>query len=194
VSVYVALLHYPVYNRRGQVVCSAVTNLDIHDIARAGRTYGVRGFYVVTPLEDQQRLVGRLLSHWREGYGGRANPDRKEALELVTVVASLPEAVARITVDVGTEPELLGTGARAARPILSYRQARERIHEGRPTVILFGTGWGLTSEVLDLATYVLPPVRGASSYNHLSVRGAAAVILDRLLGLRDETHDDGLDT
>ena len=181
-NVYVALLHYPVYNRHGRVVCSAITNLDIHDIARAARTYGVSSFYVVTPLEDQQRLLERLLSHWREGYGGRTNPDRKAALELVTVVASLPDVVARVTCEVGTAPELLGTGAAATGPTLSYQEARERIHRGRPTVILFGTGWGLTREVLRLAAYLLPPIRGATSYNHLSVRGAAAIILDRLLG------------
>jgi hypothetical protein len=181
VSVYVALLHYPVYNRKGHVVCSAITNLDIHDIARAARTYGVSGFYVITPLEEQQVLLDRLLRHWREGYGARSNPDRKAALELVTVVASLPEALALITREVGTEPELWGTGATTG-PTLTYGEARERIHQGRPTVIIFGTAWGLSREVLRLATCLLPPIRGATSYNHLSVRGAAAVILDRLLG------------
>jgi hypothetical protein len=29
---------------------------------------------------------------------------------------------------------------------------------------------------------VLAPIRGNTSYNHLSVRSAAAIILDRLLG------------
>jgi len=182
VSVYVALLHYPVYNRNGHVVCSAITNLDVHDIARAARTYGVSGFYVVTPLEEQRLLLDRLLRHWREGYGARSNPDRKAALELVTVVASLPEALALITGEVGTELELWGTAATATRPTLTYSEARDRLHHGRPTVILFGTGWGLCRDVLGLATYLLPPIRGATSYNHLSVRGAAAVILDRLLG------------
>lgn len=185
--VYVALLHYPVYNRHGHVVCSAITNLDVHDIARAARTYGVRGFYVVTPLEDQRRLLERLLAHWREGYGALTNPERKAALELVTVVASLPEAVARITGEAGRRPDLLGTGATATKPNLTYQEARARIHRGQPTVILFGTGWGLTRDVLRLSTCLLPPIRGATSYNHLSVRGAAAIILDRLLGLRDET-------
>ena len=182
VSVYVALLHYPVYNRNGHVVCSAITNLDIHDIARAARTYGVSGFYAITPLEEQQLLLHRLLRHWREGYGACSNPDRKAALELVTVVGSLPEALALVTREVGTEPELWGTGATMTGPPLTYSEGREGIHQGRPTIILFGTGWGLSREVLRLATYLLPPIRGVTSYNHLSVRGAAAVILDRLLG------------
>jgi hypothetical protein len=182
VSIYVALLHYPVYNRNGHVVCSAITNLDIHDIARAARTYGVSGFYVITPLEEQQVLLDRLLRHWREGYGARSNPDRKAALELVRVVASLPDALALITREVGAEPELWGTGAATAEPTLTYSEGRERLDQGRPAVVLLGTAWGLSREVLGLATYLLPPIRGATSYNHLSVRGAAAVILDRLLG------------
>ena len=188
-SVHVALIHYPVYNRHGQVIVSAVTNLDIHDIARAARTYGVSRFYVVTPLEDQRKLVQRLLSHWLEGHGARAHPERKMALELVTPVASLTEVVAAIAHEEGRQPELLATGATAAVPTLSYGEARERIQQGRPILILFGTGWGLSSEVLSLATYQLDPIHGTSGYNHLSVRGAAAIILDRLLGRRDETEE-----
>ena len=64
-NIQVALLHYPVYNRQRQVIVSSVTNLDIHDIARAALTYGVSRFYMVTPLEDQLKLVQRLLAHWR---------------------------------------------------------------------------------------------------------------------------------
>ena len=37
----VALVHYPIVDRRGDVVNTAVTNLDLHDIARTARTYGV---------------------------------------------------------------------------------------------------------------------------------------------------------
>jgi hypothetical protein len=33
-AVYLALLHYPVYDKNHQVVTTAVTNMDIHDIAR----------------------------------------------------------------------------------------------------------------------------------------------------------------
>jgi hypothetical protein len=43
-------------------------------------------------------------------------------------------------------------------------------------------GWGLAPQALSLCTHVLEPVEGADGYNHLSVRSAAAVILDRLLG------------
>ena len=49
-NLYVALIHHPVVNKNGMIIGSAVTNMDLHDIARAGRTFGVRGYYVVTPL------------------------------------------------------------------------------------------------------------------------------------------------
>jgi hypothetical protein len=32
------------------------------------------------------------------------------------------------------------------------------------------------------ADYILDPLAGAGTYNHLSVRSAVAIILDRLLG------------
>ena len=79
-NIQVALLHYPVYNRQRQIIVSSVTNLDIHDIARAALTYGVNRFYMVTPLEDQLQLVQRLLAHWRQGYGAKRHPERKKAL------------------------------------------------------------------------------------------------------------------
>jgi len=185
-NVHVALLHYPVYNRQRQIIVSAVTNLDIHDIARAALTFGVRRFYLVTPLEDQLRLIRRLLSHWREGHGSTRHPERKLALELVTPATSLAELVDSIESDCGQKPELLVTSASLAEATLSYTEAREKIQEGKPLLILFGTGWGLTKEVLDMADGTLSPIQGFSDYNHLSVRSAVAIILDRLMGKMNE--------
>ncbi|MCP4687771.1 MAG: RNA methyltransferase, partial [Desulfobacterales bacterium] len=34
-NLHLALLHYPVVNKNGEPVASAVTNLDLHDISRA---------------------------------------------------------------------------------------------------------------------------------------------------------------
>ena len=188
-NVHVALLHYPVYNRQRRVIVSAVTNLDIHDIARAALTYGVQSFYVVTPLEDQRQLVERLLAHWIKGYGARSHPERKMALELVTPAASLVEVVTRITHHVGHEPKLLATGASLGGSTLSYLEVRERILKNNPLLILLGTGWGLSKEVVDVADHCLAPIQGASNYNHLSVRSAAAIILDRLLGTPSENQE-----
>ncbi len=79
-KIYLALVHYPVKNKNGQTITSAVTNLDLHDIARAAKTYGVGAFYVVTPLEDQKELVEKIVSHWTEGFGRIYNPKRFEAV------------------------------------------------------------------------------------------------------------------
>jgi hypothetical protein len=66
INLYVALAHYPVVNKNGDIITSAVTNLDLHDISRVVKTYGVRSFYVTTPLEDQKTLIKKIVSHWVE--------------------------------------------------------------------------------------------------------------------------------
>ncbi len=50
--------------------------------------------------------------------------------------------------------------------------------------VLFGTGYGLSDEVLKAADALLEPIGDPSDWNHLSVRGAVAIVLDRLLGER----------
>ena len=82
----VALIHYPVCNKNSEIIGSAVTNLDLHDIARASRTYGVDTFYVVTPFADQKKLVNEIIDHWQSGHGSTYNPDRKEAFSLIKLV------------------------------------------------------------------------------------------------------------
>jgi hypothetical protein len=59
------------------------------------------------------------------------------------------------------------------------------LNSDRPFLLVFGTAWGLTREFIEAADYVLAPIMGATGYNHLSVRSAAAIVLDRLLGQRD---------
>jgi hypothetical protein len=49
-------------------------------------------------------------------------------------------------------------------------------------VLLFGTAWGLADEILEAADHRLAPINGKGAYNHLAVRSAVAIILDRLLG------------
>lgn len=182
VLVDLALIHYPVLNKNKEIIGAAVTNLDIHDIARAGRTYGVGAFYIVTPYEDQKRLVEEIVSHWRSGYGATYNSDRKEALEVVHVCSDLQELYEQVTVE-GQRPAILATSAQSSDAIiLSYPQVKEKINQGNRILILFGTAWGLTDEVMEEVDAMLPPISGGGSYNHLSVRSAVSIVLDRLLG------------
>ena len=181
-GVDIALVHYPVSNKVGETIGSAVTNLDLHDIARASATYGVDNYFIVTPYEDQHALVTEILEHWQTGHGASYNPARKEALEKVVLSKSLDEVMERATAKRETKPLLLTTSAKMQEKTISYEAVRLKTKEKEPILLLFGTAHGLTSEVMEMADYCLPPVGGNTNYNHLSVRSAVSIILDRLLG------------
>jgi len=181
--VYIALLHHPVYDKNREVVTTAVTNMDIHDIARAAKTYGLKGFYVVTPVKALQRLALKIIAHWEEGYGAEYNHTRKEALALARVKDTLDDAILDVERECGVKPRLVVTSARAGRNRTSFTELRNMLRvTPAPFLLLLGTGWGLTEEVLAQSDTVLEPIEGGTNYNHLSVRSAAAIILDRLLG------------
>jgi hypothetical protein len=181
-NIDIALVHFPVYNKPGDIVTSSVTTLDVHDISRICRTYAVGTFYVVTPLETQQKLVSRMMEHWLEGYGSEYNPTRKEALLNTRVVNVLDEAVADVTERKGKKPRTVVSSAKQFPQSQSYQEMRSAIKEDHPHLLLFGTGWGLEKGIVERADIVLAPIDGLSGYNHLPVRAAVAIILDRLLG------------
>ena len=190
-DIYIALVHHPVKNRRGETVATAVTNLDIHDLARAGRTYGVAAYYLVSPVAQQLSLVERIVEHWQRGEGAVFNPIRAQAFDGVRVAKTTDEVVQDIAAETGAEPLTVVTGAwieDQQRDIISYEALRERLRgEEGSVLLLFGTGWGLTEDYIQGCDLRLPAVRaveGRRGYNHLSVRSAASIILDRLLGDR----------
>jgi len=183
-NLYIGLVHHPIYDSRREVVATAVTNFDIHDIARCARTFGLGGFFVITPLESQIQLVERILFHWREGAGSVYNPTRKESLSLVRVTRTIDEADRAISDLWQKKARKVATGASPHPESIGFEFFRELLEDrNTPYFILFGTGWGLTKEVKDNSDYVLAPIEG-KGYNHLSVRSAVAIILDRLLGNR----------
>jgi len=181
----IALVHNPVYNKLGQVVTTALTNLDLHDIARSSRTFGLDRFYIVTPSKDQQALALRITGHWQAGWGAAYNPDRKEALDIVRVVDTLDCAVKDFQAAFTTPVKTVITGA-AQRPGSITCQAFKQLlgNPENPFLLLLGTGWGLTEECFEAADLILEPIAGAGHYNHLSVRSAAAIMLDRLVGMQ----------
>jgi tRNA (guanine37-N1)-methyltransferase len=184
-AIYLALLHHPVYDKNGQVVTTAVTNMDIHDISRAGRTYGVRGFFVVTPVKALQKLALKIIDHWEVGYGSQYNSTRKEALALARICDTLDDAIIGIERETGALPFVIATSARATGSRTSFVALRDMLNkQTRPFLIVFGTGWGLTEDLLSQADYILEAIEGGAEFNHLSVRSAAAIVLDRLLGHR----------
>lgn len=202
-DIFLALVHYPCVNRRGEVVATALTNVDIHDLSRSGRTFGAKGVYIVTPIELQQRMVEEVLGHWTQGRGTE-HVRRADAMSRVWVQASIQAARDDIERQTGRAPELAVTGAQMKEPTETFAELRARIHDpasmpssatSRPLLILFGTGWGLSPEVIDSADVRLPPIgrdrqfaskdlESEDRYNHLSVRAAAAITMDRLFGDR----------
>lgn len=185
-KLYIALIHYPVYNNRFKIITTAFTNLDVHDIARSSVTYGVKTFYLVQPNMEQQKLVNRVLKHWTEGEGASFNKSRSEALDLVALRNTLQDVVIEIEEIEGEKPVTIVTDARSADNMIGFEDLRELIfsEEQKPYLLLLGTGWGLAQEIMESADYRLKPVSGYTNYNHLSVRSAAAIILDRLLSCK----------
>jgi len=181
---YIALVHWPVYNREGEAVATSVTPLDLHDLGRIALTYGAAGYYVTAPYESQRRLVEEIIYHWREGVGGEHSPQRQRALAAARVVGTVEEAFDGVAGREGAEPFVVGT---TARPFAGAMAAERVMDEaaGRPVLLLFGTGYGLAEDVLLAADATLEPITGAGDFNHLPVRAAIAIYLDRILGNRD---------
>ena len=181
-KVYIALVHYPAYNSRLEVIPTAFKSIDAHDISRDATTYGVRKFYMVNPVEEQRRLAGKLVDHWIEGEGKNFNETKSRAFGIISIMSTIEEVVEQIEKIEGKKPKIVATDARFSDDMTGYRALREKIFKNtEPFLILFGTGWGLTHETVKAADYVLKPISGYSEFNHLSVRSAAAIVLDRLL-------------
>jgi hypothetical protein len=181
---HIALVHFPTIDKTGRAVCTSVTNLDLHDLSRAATTYGVEGTWIIHPYEPQRRFLDRVLRHWRDGWGSVYNPTRRESLERTVQVATLEDAVEQITTHEGRPPVVIGTSARPTPNAIGYAALRERMERnpGEPILLVFGTGWGLHPDILLEFDNMLTPIHGPTDWNHLSVRAAVAIILDRLRG------------
>jgi len=184
-DLYLVLLHHPVLDKNGLIVTSALTNMDIHDIARSARTYGVRRFYVAHPVKALHALAAKIMEHWDTGYGSTYNATRKDALSLVRLQHDLDSTLLTLEHETGMRPRLVVTSARPGPRRTSFATLRAQLEQtAEPHLIVLGTGWGLAPDVTERADVILEPVCGPADYNHLSVRSAAAVILDRLRGAR----------
>ena len=183
-NLYVALIHYPVTNRKEQTIGSALTTIDLHDIARASVTFGVKGFYVVTPYEDQAVLARQVIEHWTKGVGGTLNPFRKDALKLIRVTQSVEETCESIQSERGRSVVTIATSARQTVPAITTGVLKQKLDDAASHLLLFGTAWGLTDELIASCDHVLEPIFGAGQYNHLSVRSAVSIYLDRIINSR----------
>lgn len=182
-NIYLGLVHHPIRNKNDEIVTTSVTNLDIHDISRSCRTFGMKKYFLVTPLSLQKDLVNKILRHWEEDKAAYYNPDRQDALAIAKVIDSVELACEEIEKIEGQAPIIAVTGANFKTHTGDEAALLKKGSvDKRPIFLLFGTGWGLHAQVLERAHFSLKPIFGCSDdgYNHLSVRSAVAIYLDRL--------------
>jgi tRNA (guanine37-N1)-methyltransferase len=181
---HLALVHHPVVDRTGAVVTTALTNFDVHDLARSSMTFGLAGYHVITPITSQRDKATHIANLWMADEHGE---HRAAALRLVRVAASVDDAIAAITAEHGRPPTVVATSARAdsfpaARRVTSQELFAQATLDPSPLLVLLGTGWGLADSLIPSVSCILSAIEGATSWNHLSVRSAGAVLLDRLFG------------
>lgn len=183
-TVFLALLHHPVYDKNKDIIKTSITNFDIHDIARSCRTFGIEKYILIHPTESQRFFAQRIIDHWKDGYGSVYNKTRKEAFSVVEMLPSLEDVLVYIKENYGSAPTTIATSAKQYKQTVSYPEMRNKIEntEGNYLIIL-GSGWGLHEDIMENCSYILEPINGPTTYNHLSVRAAGAIILDRLLGI-----------
>lgn len=183
---YVMVVHYPVLDKNGVKSTTAITGMDLHDIARACRTYGVKKYLLVTPLAQQREMAKRIAKHWTEGWGAEYNPDRAEAFKTLKIFASVQKASAWVAEREKNEPYKIATTAKAYQGAWHWLSIkRDVLAKKAPPIFIFGTGWGLHEEILEAADVVMTPIHGGTDdWNHLSVRSAVSITLDRFFGWR----------
>jgi hypothetical protein len=180
-ELFTSLVHFPVLNKKGEIVTTSITLFDVHDIARSSHTFGASRFYIINRSPKQGYVLERLLEFWKKGFGREYNENRSEAIDIVFYHPLWEEAHLEVEQLLG---EKVYTVATSARNISSQKGITmvdlKQLRNEKPIFLLFGTGWGLTNETLDKVDYILEPILGAKEYNHLSVRSAAAIILNAL--------------
>ena len=107
----VILLHDQMVDKQHNPITSSLTLIDIHDLARSARTYGVTTLFIAHPSPTLRKMAKTLKLHWEEGFGATYNPNRKEALAVVEIVSDLDDALQRLDLRAGRLPRLVATSA-----------------------------------------------------------------------------------
>jgi len=168
-------------DREGNIIVTSFTTMDLHDIARPARAYEIRKFYIVQPIDAQRLVINRQIDYWLSEEGRKANPTRYEIVQLVRLKYTLDEVIEDIERERGKTPVLVGTDARSYPNTIGYRELRDKMcDKDKEFLIVFGTAYGIPPDLMRTFDYILEPIYGAGDWNHLSVRNAVAIILDRL--------------
>ena len=182
-SLNVALLHDGMVDKTGKTVTTSVTLIDVHDISRSSKTYGVDSLFVVHSSQTMRSLVRTVKQHWDGDFGSRYNPNRQDALGVLSIASDLDEVLMQVERRTGKIPKIIATSAHDGDSRISYGDMTRTIEQSNDSyLVIFGTGWGMGPDLMSRADYILKPIYGPTPYNHLSVRAACAIILDRLQG------------
>lgn len=182
-SLNVALLHDGMVDKTGKTVTTSVTLIDVHDISRSCKTYGVDSLFVVHSSQMMRSLVRTVKQHWDGDFGSRYNPNRQDALGVLSIASDLDEVLMQVERRTGKIPKIIATSAHDGDSRISYGDMTRTMEQSDDSyLVIFGTGWGMGPDLMSRADYILKPIYGPTPYNHLSVRAACAIILDRLQG------------
>ena len=176
-----AIVHYPVLNRVGEVIAAQIDEFDFFDACRLSLAYPIRRMWVVNPTPSQRDLAQRLIRH---GTDPQRQVEGREVFDRTVWVPDLETAVSEAS-KLGPTPRLVVTSAKPGRDDETFGQMRASIATGSPHMVLFGKAWGLADDVFDRADVRLEPVSAGTGYDHLSVRSAMSIVLDRLLAPGD---------
>ena len=186
-DLFLALLHHPVLDKNGQIVTTAVTNMDIHDIARSACTYGVRRFFVVTPVRALRALSEKIIEHWETGYGSTYNAHPQGGPGPGGIEPDLDGALVAIERETGKRPDAgrhLGPRRRPTRCGFAALRPQLASSAGPHLLVLrhrLGPGpggHGARRPAPRAGRSARPPTTTSRCAS------AAAVILDRLRGAR----------
>ncbi len=186
---YVALMHNDVilkaFNKVGN---TSITSIDIHDISRSSATYGIENVFLVSALKDQHAILEKFLDFWMSSEGKKYNTTRFEAIKKVVPAFDFDQVVEVIYNKEGKKPIIIATSAKIQSEVKSLDYYSQEViwKQDRPVLFVFGTGQGLSSEFLQKCDYLFGPINGLIDYNHLSVRSAVSIVLDRWLGLNPD--------
>lgn len=171
-SIAVALVHYPIVNRKGEQSTTAITSIDIHDFVRTCSMFDVGPVYMVHPAEGMHALVRDITGYWLEGAGETRNPGRTESIKSLKLAKSIEEVLA--------DGDYTPWYSSAMPPTEELTDINKLPEIKGNHLIVFGTGWGLDHSAMPRPNGWLSPIEGVGMVRHLSVRAALAIYLDRL--------------
>ncbi|RMH68497.1 MAG: RNA methyltransferase [Gemmatimonadetes bacterium] len=174
---YLALMHYPAVNRHGDIITATVEYFDFFDMSRVSLTYPLQAFYIVNPLASQREFARHLLRH---GSAREQDVKRNRVFSKTRVAAGVPEIIHEVVAERGKTPLIIATSAKRYPQTITFAEVTHLLESHQPVVLLFGKAWGMPPEFVQQADYVLEPVDTGTGYNHLSVRSAVSIIVDRL--------------